>query len=69
MMYTNFLKVNGLKSVEVTRMQVTEGRVNPAYKLQVFFFFLLYMVLFFFFLPLLSGFSFLQALGLERYWP
>jgi len=41
-------KVNGLKSVEVTRMQVTEWRVNPAYKLQVAFF-LLYVVFFFFF--------------------
>lgn len=36
-------------------MQVTEGRVNPAYKLQVAFF-LLYVVFFFFFF-LLAFFS------------
>lgn len=64
MMYTNFQKVNGLKSVEVTRMQVTEGRVNPAYKLQVAFF-LLYVV----FLFLLCSLFTLLALFSLSPWP
>lgn len=43
-------------------MQVTEGRVNPAYKLQVAFF-LLYVVFFFFFFP--SGFLLFEPLALS----
>lgn len=60
MMYTNFQKVNGLKSVEVARMQVTEWRVNPAYKLQVAF--SCFMWCFFIFS---SGFLFFEPLALS----
>jgi len=46
-------------------MQVTEGRVNPAYKLQVFFFLLaLYGAFFFFFLSFLA-FLFFKPLALS----